>query len=66
MASFWAPVKWRRSFGIGNCSIGHASYLNPTATFSNSDWGNTPIDDPASLAKFLYAGHAPVDHIDPA
>ncbi len=25
-----------------------------------------PIHDPASLTKFLYAGHSPVDFIDPA
>ena len=25
-----------------------------------------PIHDPTSLAKFLYAGHTPVDYIDPA
>jgi hypothetical protein len=25
-----------------------------------------PIQDPASLTKFIYAGHTPVDHIDSA
>jgi hypothetical protein len=34
--------------------------------FTSLENHQVPIHDPASLAKFLYAGHAPVEHIDPA
>ncbi len=34
--------------------------------FTGADNHQVPIHDPASLAKFMYVGHAPVDHIDPA
>ena len=34
--------------------------------FTSLENHQVPIHDPASLAKFMYAGHAPVDCIDPA
>jgi hypothetical protein len=34
--------------------------------FTSLENHQVPIHDPASLAKFMYVGHAPVDHIDPA
>jgi hypothetical protein len=34
--------------------------------FTSLENHQVPIHDPASLAKFLYAGHTSVDHIDPA
>jgi hypothetical protein len=34
--------------------------------FTSPENHQVPIHDPASLAKFMYAGHAPVDCIDPA
>jgi len=34
--------------------------------FTSLENHQVPIQDPASLAKFLYAGHTPVDCIDPA
>jgi hypothetical protein len=37
-----------------------------SALFTSMDNHPGPIHDPASLAKFLYAGHTPVEYIDPA
>ena len=34
--------------------------------FTSLENHQVPIHDPASLGKFMYAGHTPVDHIDPA
>jgi hypothetical protein len=34
--------------------------------FTSLENHQVPIHDPVSLAKFLYAGHTSVDHIDPA
>jgi hypothetical protein len=41
-------------------------HSQPVGLFTSLENHPGPIHDPASLAKFLYAGHTPVDCIDPA
>jgi hypothetical protein len=41
-------------------------HSHPVGLFTSVENQPRPIHDPARLAKFLYAGHAPVDCIDPA
>jgi hypothetical protein len=51
---------------LAPCYLPAQPHPQSVGLFTSHENHPGPIHDPASLAKFLYAGQTPVDCIDPA